>query len=92
VLYIEAIEDSVVKVIDYPRDLTTTSTDLESANGLVMSLQKKINAFRRRIILLLSATAEERYENFITTYPNLTQRIPLKMLASYLGMTPESLS
>lgn len=92
VLYIDAIEDSVVKVIHSPRDLTTASSDLESANDLVMSLQKKINAFRRRIILLLSATAEERYDNFTKTYPGLTQRVPQKMLASYLGMTPESLS
>lgn len=92
VLYIDAIEDSVVKVIHSPRGLTTASSDLESANDLVISLQKKINAFRRRIILLLSATAEERYDNFTKTYPGLTQRVPQKMLASYLGMTPESLS
>ena len=40
----------------------------------------------------MSSNAKERYEHFITTYPNVTQRVPLKMIASYLGITPEALS
>jgi len=40
----------------------------------------------------LSAPAEERYLNFIQLYPDITQRVPLWMIASYLGITPESLS
>jgi CRP-like cAMP-binding protein len=47
---------------------------------------------QKRIILLMSATAQERYNDFNTTYPNLAQRLPLKIIASYLGITPESLS
>ena len=34
----------------------------------------------------------ERYTYFITTYPNIAQRVPQKMIASYLGITPEALS
>jgi CRP-like cAMP-binding protein len=49
-------------------------------------------AFRKRLISLLSDTAEDRYLNFIQTHPSLALRIPQKMIASYLGITPESLS
>jgi CRP-like cAMP-binding protein len=37
-------------------------------------------------------TATERYEKLTTTYPRLVQRVPQYMVASYLGVTPESLS
>jgi CRP-like cAMP-binding protein len=48
-------------------------------------LQKRLNS-------LLSATAEKRYLDFIQTYPDINQRVPQWMIASYLGITPESLS
>lgn len=37
-------------------------------------------------------TATERYEKLISVYPRLVQRVPQYMVASYLGVTPESLS
>jgi CRP-like cAMP-binding protein len=42
--------------------------------------------------MMLSATAEERYRYFLEQYPDLTKRVPQWMIASYLGITPESLS
>jgi len=44
------------------------------------------------VIMLLSYSALERYEHFKNTYPNIIQRVPQKMIASYLGITPEALS
>jgi len=41
---------------------------------------------------LLMHTAEERYESFLKEFPQLADRIPLKYVASYLGIAPESLS
>jgi CRP-like cAMP-binding protein len=41
---------------------------------------------------LLGATAEVRYLRFIEMYPDLLLRVPQWMIASYLGITPESLS
>jgi len=40
----------------------------------------------------MSASAIERYDHFIKTYPQIVQRVPQRMIASYLGITPEALS
>jgi hypothetical protein len=40
----------------------------------------------------MSQTAIERYNDFIKTYPGIVQRVPQKMIASYLGITPQALS
>ncbi len=43
-------------------------------------------------IELLKCTAEERYRRFLTDFPGLSQRVPQYHIATYLGITPESLS
>jgi len=51
--------------------------------------------FRReqlRMIQNLSIPAIDRYENFIQKYPLIANQVPLKHIASYLGVTPEFLS
>lgn len=40
----------------------------------------------------MTASAKTRYEHFLETYPQLVNRVPQKMIASYLGVTPEALS
>jgi CRP-like cAMP-binding protein len=40
----------------------------------------------------LSATAEERYLEFVETYPSIALRVPQWMVASYLGVSPETIS
>ena len=92
ILFVDAVEDSIIKIMNRPVDLQTTDMTLEESRQLIQKLQKKVYVFRRRIIQLLSASAEERYSSFVSTYPNLVQRVPQKMIASYLGITPESLS
>jgi CRP-like cAMP-binding protein len=55
-------------------------------------LQNAYIAAQRRISENMSLTAEERYLNFQQRYPHFEQRLTLKQIASYLGITPESLS
>ena len=53
------------------------------------------NAYCReqlRMIQNLSLPAQERYKNFISKYPQIANKVPLKHIASYLGVTPEFLS
>ena len=49
-------------------------------------------ATHQRISDSLSTTAEERYLKFIKTYPKLFEQVPQNQIASYLGITPQSLS
>ena len=49
-------------------------------------------AMQRRLTSSQSTTNEERYEAFVNYYPQIAMRVPQHMIASYLGLTPETLS
>jgi CRP-like cAMP-binding protein len=49
-------------------------------------------ALQKRILSLMSQNAEERFNQFIYLYPTLLQRIPKALIASYLGISRETLS
>jgi len=49
-------------------------------------------ALQRRILSLLNDNAKERYEQLLFNYPNLFQRVPKTLIASYLGVSRETLS
>ena len=55
-------------------------------------LENAFVAFQKRILSNLHQTAEERYRAFLANYPNIEQRVKNYQIASYLGITPESLS
>ncbi|MEM6361859.1 MAG: Crp/Fnr family transcriptional regulator [Bacteroidota bacterium] len=81
-LFIDALENSII--IQKEKGITP--------NHEVDKLVKRLKVLQGRIIMLLSAPAVERYEHFISTYPEIVQRVPQKMIASYLGITPQALS
>jgi CRP-like cAMP-binding protein len=90
--YIDAIEPTTALIIprNYFNDSAIHVPCLHDLNNTM--LNNSIRFMQKRINMLLSATAEERYLDFIKLYPNLTLRVPQWMIASYLGITPESLS
>lgn len=49
-------------------------------------------ANQNRLQAAISYSAEERYEDLISNYPHFLQRFPLNVIASYLGLSPETLS
>ena len=49
-------------------------------------------ALQRRITSIISQPLEERYTAFTSLYPEIVQRVPQHMIASYMGLTPETLS
>jgi CRP-like cAMP-binding protein len=57
-----------------------------------IKLEKAFASFQKRILANLSQNATERYISFITKYPNIEQNIKNYHIASYLGITTESLS
>ena len=91
-IFIEAIEDSEVILLNkfvFENINIFGKTELIEQNN---KLIRNLISVNKRLIALLSSTAEERYIDFIETYPALVQRIPLKLIASYIGVTPEYLS
>jgi CRP-like cAMP-binding protein len=55
-------------------------------------IQNAYVAAQRRIVQNFSMPAKERYEQFLKQYPQLEQRVPQYLIASYLGITKEFLS
>lgn len=90
--YIEAVEDTEVILMkkDFFNKLVEIYPHTAEKNDLL--LQKHIRNLQNRVNSLLTHTAEERYMNFIKMYPDILLRVPQWMVASYLGITPESLS
>ncbi|GAB3901571.1 Crp/Fnr family transcriptional regulator [Spirosoma agri] len=58
----------------------------------IQILQQHLQQDKRRIDQLSNLTAEERYQNFIQEKPTLLQHVPLRHIASYLGITQRHLS
>jgi CRP-like cAMP-binding protein len=90
--FIDAIEDSELLLIDGPSHQHILETVDAYGVAFRTGLQRHNAAKDQRIVSTLSASAEERYLEFLETYPSIVQRVPQTMLASYLGMTPETLS
>lgn len=92
IYFIQALEDSKVVIIDeeFFGSLSQKIPGFTDFNNRL--LHKHILNLQNRINLLLSASAKARYLQFIAMYPNLLLRVPQTMIASYLGITPESLS
>jgi CRP-like cAMP-binding protein len=91
-LFIDAIEPSDLLVIDHPSHQRILDGVPGYAAAYQVGLQRLAAAKDQRIIGSLSASAHDRYLDFVARYPSLVQRVPLRMLASYLGMSPETLS
>jgi len=87
-LFIDAIEDSEIEVLN--REVVNPTN--VPAHEAIEKLVNRNYVLQKRIIMFMSATLQERYLDFIETYPDIVQRVPQKMIASYLGVTPEALS
>lgn len=89
---IDALQDSEVLLLDVQaRDALMTAVPVMERFFRLL-LEANYVATRRRIAEALSVSAEERYLSFLTTYPSLAEHVPLGQIASYLGITPQSLS
>jgi CRP-like cAMP-binding protein len=88
---IQAIEESIIwqTTLKQSNDLL----ELKSWNTFVRKLIQEVQYYTEAILQeIQTETAENRYKKMISTNPGLLQRIPLKYLASYFGIAPQSLS
>jgi CRP-like cAMP-binding protein len=90
--FIDALEESEVLLIEKSKLEQLYITVPKFERFFRIAFQNSYVALQRRILAGLSQTAEEKYLDFINRYPDLEQKIPQHQVASYLGITPESLS
>lgn len=89
---IDALEDSEVILIDRNAfdELTEKLRKFETYGRLMIT--RAYIALQKRLTSMISFTVEERYEQLLKQYPDIVQRVPQHMIASYMGLTPETLS
>ena len=91
-LFVEAVEDSVLIQIDY-EDEQTFLDEIPKLEKFERILTQRSLAFQqKRLLSNFTKTAEERYNEFIASYPSIVNRFPQYALASYLGFSTEYLS
>jgi len=90
--FMDALEPSDLLLLDVPSHQKLMQSIPGYASSFQAGFQKHAASKDRRIIATLTADAEERFQNFLDVYPTIAQRVPQHMLASYLGVTPETLS
>jgi CRP-like cAMP-binding protein len=90
--YVDVVEDAEVVIVN--RNFLEKAQEIcpAFASYNIQLLHNAARHMQQRIAMLLAATAEERYLAFIHLYPSLMLRVPQLMVASYLGITPETLS
>ena len=90
-------------IVDCLEDTDVFALSLENREKLCREMQKMeyfflkkttagYIALQKRILCFISSNAHERYNNLVSLYPGLMQRVSKSMIASYLGVTRETLS
>ena len=90
-LFIDCLEDSEVIIFDKSHLLKSNLPKEKIAENTQL-LYRRIAKLQRRVLMLMGSPAIERYTYFLDTYPKLPNRVSQRMIASYLGITPQALS
>jgi CRP-like cAMP-binding protein len=90
--YIEALRKTTVRVLSKDALLELVHEDEDSLKSYVALLENLVTQQIEREIDLLTPSPVERLNRVLKRSPNLFQEVPLKYIASYLRMTPETLS
>ncbi|MGO4537782.1 Crp/Fnr family transcriptional regulator [Paenibacillus sp. 2TAB19] len=86
------LEDSVlvVGILEHERDMYSRYNQLESMTRIMV--EQFFGLVQEEFASFVASTPEERFKALLRNRPQLIDRVPQHQLASYLGMTPESLS
>ncbi|UJH68610.1 Crp/Fnr family transcriptional regulator [Allomuricauda sp. SCSIO 65647] len=90
--FAEALEDSVIFQMSYEDVEKTCSKSHAISQYWRVILEKAYANSKNRIVSTFSKTSEERYWEYFNKYPQIVNRVPQYVVASYLGISPEFLS
>ncbi|MFC4096830.1 Crp/Fnr family transcriptional regulator [Euzebyella saccharophila] len=89
---IEAMEDCILWCVDYHSlQQVYDRTRVGNTIGRLIAEHNLVLKWNRELSFL-DQSAEERYLDIFNNRPELIQKVPLKYLASYIGVTPQALS
>lgn len=89
---IDCIEDSELLCLSYENREKLCAEMHKMEHFFRKKTNKRNIALQKRILSLLSNNAKERYDKLLEQYPQLFQKVPKQLIASYLGVTRETLS
>jgi CRP-like cAMP-binding protein len=89
---IEALEDAELLLLSKSSWDQLLKTIPKFEHYFRILIQNNLIATQKRLLQSLTETAEEKYIKFTQTYPDCVSRIPQHMIASYLGVSRETLS
>ena len=90
--FVEALEDSLLIELEYAAEQKLLEANPKFEKFFRKILERQVAALQQRLLSNLSKSAEQRYDEFAIKYPQLLNRIPQYILASFLGFTTEFLS
>lgn len=90
--FIDALEDVDMLVVSREDFISKLSRQPFINEMIKVLTEKQSFSLIKRVQVSQTLTAEERYEDFQRRYPEFLQRFPQHIIASYLGMTKETLS
>lgn len=89
---IDAWEDTDLLMITRA-DFITLLTSCPAVNDMIIKLdERNYIATQKRLTSSISSSAAKRYADFVNSHPDLLQRFPQHLIASYLGITKDTLS
>ena len=89
---IDAIEDCELVLISKTANEELLRTLPKYETWIRLQITGAYIALQKRLTSIISFSIEERYKSFTAVYPQIIQRVPQHMIASYMGLTPETLS
>ena len=89
---IDAIEDSELVIITKSASDELRKLSSKYQEYIFQLTSESYIQLQRRLTSIISLTLEERYKDLTANHPDIIQRVPQHMIASYMGLTPETLS
>lgn len=91
-MFVIALEDSIVLQIDFESEEKLKALNHKFETFFRIMAERSFAGIQKRLIINLTKTAEERFQEYEENYPKIANRVPQYALASFLGMTTQYMS